>query len=46
MKILYLGTISEDRGCFNIIDAVIKIGMKKIGIQLDLIGPIHDYSLG
>ena len=46
MKILYLGTISEDRGCFNIIDAVIKIGsMKKIGIQLDLIGPIHDYSL-
>jgi glycosyltransferase involved in cell wall biosynthesis len=46
LRVLYLGTITEDRGCLNIIDAVVQLKRKgKFNITLDLIGPIHDSFL-
>ena len=46
LRVLYLGTITEDRGCLNIIDAVEQLNRNgKFNITLDLIGPIHDSSL-
>ena len=43
LKIVYLGAIAEERGCLNLVDAVIQIiNEKKINISLELIGPIHN----
>ena len=46
LRVLYLGTISKDRGCINLIDAVCHLKSEgKLDISLELIGPIHDNSL-
>jgi glycosyltransferase involved in cell wall biosynthesis len=45
-KILYVGTITEDRGCKNVVEAVKKILLNNsIDISLTLIGRIHDRKL-
>lgn len=46
LRVLYVGTITQDRGCLNLIDAVNHLKSEgRFDISLDLIGPIHDSSL-
>ena len=46
LRVLYLGTITEDRGCINLIDAVSHLKREaKFDISLEIIGPIHDSCL-